>query len=266
MAQTKRDLDRLRYDPAGPKTQIHYDGDDRDSVPGFGVRVYPSGRLAFVVWYRTGSGRKRLHTIGRYGVLTVGQARELARKTLVEAQGGADPLAERRHAREGTTLADFADIYLQRHAKPHKKSWKGDEEKLRLYIVPALGSHKLEDITRSQVAALHNNIGRTHPTGANRVLALLLHMFNLAADWGFLEETARNPAKRIKKFREASRERWITPAELPRLVEAINAEESPYVRAAIHLYLYTGLRRSELLGLRWKDIDFERRELHLGET
>jgi integrase len=263
MALTKRDVDRLAYDPAGPGTQIHYDGDE---VPGFGVRVFPSGAKSFVVWYRTDSGRKRLHTLGKYGALTVQQGRDLARRTLMQAKTGADPMEARQKARRGETVKQLAEMYLERHAKRHKKTWKEDERRINKWIVPALGSRKVEDVRRSDVARLHGRIGKQAPYEANRVLALVAVMFAKAAEWGFLDETAPNPAARVQTFRERSRDRWVTPAELPALVEAINAEPSLYVRAAVKLYLLTGLRRNELLGLRWKDVDFERRELRLEDT
>ena len=47
----------------------------------------------------------------------------------------------------------------------------------------------------------------------------------------------------MQPYREKSRDRWVTPAELPKLVKAIEAEENPYIRAAFRLYLLTGLRR-----------------------
>lgn len=263
MGLTKRDLDRLTHDPAGPGQQIHYDGDD---LPGFGVRVFASGAKSFVVWYRTDSGRKRLHTVGRYGTLTLQQGRELARKALLQAKTGADPLEDRREARSGETVRDLGAVYLERHAKKRKKSWKEDARRLDKYINPALGSHRVADVRRADVAKLHNRIGDTTPYEANRVLALVRTMFNKGQEWGLLEEGAPNPAARIQTFRERSRDRWVTPSEMPALVEAINAEPSPYIRAAFRLYLLTGLRRSELLGLRWRDIDFDRSELRLEDT
>jgi integrase len=266
MALTKRDIDRLEHDPAGPATQIHYDGDDRQSVPGFGVRVFPSGAKSFVVWYRTTKGRKRLHTIGRFGAFTVEQARKEARRLIVEASTGADPIAERQDAREASTVAELADLYIERHAKPHKKTWKEDERRIEKHIKPALGARKVADVKRPDVSRLHNKIGTTAPYEANRVLALVAVMFTKAEEWGLVEEGTPNPAARVQTYKEHSRERWITPAELPALVAAIDAEPSEYVRAALKLYLVTGLRRNELLALRWKDVDLERREIRLGDT
>ena len=263
MALTKRDLDRLEYDPQGPTTQIVYDGSD---LPGFGVRVFPSGVKSFVVWYRTGKGKKRLHTVGKYGPFTIQQARDLARKALLEAKTGADPLEERREARRGDTVRDFASVYIERHAKKHKKSWRDDQRRLNTYVIPALGQRKLADVKRSDVARLHGNIGDTKPYEANRVLALLAVAFNKAAEWGYLPEEAPNPAVRVQRFREKSRDRWVKPNELPELLKAIEAEPNIYIRAAFKLYLLTGLRRSELLGLQWKDVDFTRKELRLEDT
>jgi integrase len=263
MALTKRDVDGLRYDPAGPATQIKYDGDE---LPGFGVRLFPSGVKSFVVWYRTETGRKRLQTLGKYGVLTLQQARDLARRTLMQAKTGADPMEDRRKARRGQTVRELADMYLERHAKKHKKSWKEDERRLNKWILSSLGTRKVEDVTRSDVARLHGRIGKNAPYEANRVLALIAVMFGKAQEWGLVEEGLSNPAARVQTFKERSRDRWVTPAELPALVEAIEAEPSPYTRAAFKLYLLTGLRRSELLGLKWSDVDLDRRELRLADT
>lgn len=263
MALTKREVDRLAWNPDGPKVQIHVAGEPA----GFGVRVYPTGRKAFVLRYRPpGALQPKLLTIGAYGTYTLQQARDRAEKALVSARDGSDPLEARQSARRGETVRDLARTYIARHAKPHKKTWDEDERRLARWVLPALGSRKVAEVKRSDLARLHGKIGERAPYEANRTLALLRVMFNKAAEWGLLDEAAPNPAARVQKFRERSRDRWVTPAELPALVEAIAAEPNPYIRAAVKLYLLTGLRRSELLGLRWKEIDLDRRELHLSDT
>ena len=263
MALTKRDIDRLAWNPDGPKIQLHADGE----IPGFWVRVYPTGKKAFVLRYRPeGAAQPKMLTVGAYRVLTLEQARKLARTELLKVKSGADPQAERRKARLASDVRGLADVYLERHAKARKKSWKEDERRLNKYVLPALGSRKIADVKRADVARLHTRIGDTKPYEANRVLALVAVMFNKAAEWGLLDEGAPNPAARVQPFKERSRDRWITPTELPKLVEAIEAEPNPYIQAAFRLYLLTGLRRNELLGLQWKDVDFERRELRLDDT
>ena len=263
MALTKRDVDRLAWNPAGPGIQLHADGE----IPGLSVRVYPTGRKAFVLRYRPiGAGQPKMLTLGPYGVLTLHQARDLARRALLETKTGGDPQEERRKARQASTVRELSELYLERHAKRRKKSWKVDERRLKGYILPVFGARKIADVKRADVARLHARIGDTKPYEANRVLALLRVIFNKAAEWGLLEETAPNPAARVQPFKERSRDRWVKPTELPALLEAIEEEPNPYVRAAFKLYLLTGLRRSELLGLCWKDVDFDRRELRLEDT
>jgi integrase len=264
MALTKTAIDRLEYDRDGPKMQIEYDGAE---IPGFGVRVHPTGRKTFVLTYRApGRPTPRRIVLGTYGQMTLDEARKEARKTLLEAKTGDDPLEARRKLREGDTVRDLARTYLERYAKREKKTWKEDERRLESYILPALGAKRIADVRRPDVARLHDRIGRRAPYEANRVLALLSVMFTKAQEFGLLEEGAANPAARVPKRREKSRDRWITREELPALVAAIDAEPSVYVRAAIKLYLLTGMRRGELLGLRWRDVDLERREIRLGDT
>lgn len=259
---TKRVVDAFSFDPANEsKRQALWD----TLTPGFGVRVFESGAKSFILTYRTG-GRLRQMTIGRYGDLTVDQARAKARELRTAIREGEDPLATAAMMREAPTLADLAKVYIQRHAKPHKKTWKEDQQKLDKHILPRLGKKKLEAITRADLSQLHHRIGRTAPGAANRVLALLSVMFNKAVEWGFLEDGKPNPATRIKRYSERSRDRWVKPEEMPLLVEAIDAEENVQIRAAIKLYLLTGLRRGELLGLRWRDVDFNLREIRLEDT
>lgn len=265
MAFTKRALDALRYDPKGPAQQILW-SDEKHDPPGFGLRVYPSGRKSFVLSYRTRAGRARILTLGGYGVLTLDEARAKARKELVRVSEGADPVAERKVERAASNVREFSDAWLEKHAKPHRRSWKEDKRRIDQRIVPALGHLALTDVKRSDVAALHAEIGKDTPVEANRVLELVRAMLNKAREWGLVPETSPNPAARVRRFPEQSRTRYVTPAELPRLWEAIGAEPNEHVRAAMRLYLLTGLRRRELLRARWADVDLEAREWRIPET
>ncbi len=261
MALTKRGIDRLNYDPDGPKQQIRFDSE----LPGFGVRVFPSGVKSFVIWYRS-RGQKRLMTIGRYGAMTLHQARERARRVIVDAGDGRDPLSERRDDRSGMSLGEFASVYLERHARPHKKTWREDERRLGTHLLSRWGGRRLDSIGRADVAKLHAAIGSEHRHEANRVLALVSIIFAKAIEWAHLPTGSINPASGIKQFREPSRDRWLGAAEVSRLLVAVEEEENPYHRAAFKLYLLVGCRRSELLSLRWGDIDLERCTLFIRET
>ncbi len=237
-------------------------------MPGFGCRVYPGGRKAFVLSYRVGD-RKRLPTIGTYGVLTLDQARGAARSELAKVETeGADPVATREQERQSETVRDLCTAYLDRYAKVHKKSWSEDERRINNRILPVWASLTAQAIKRADVAALHSKIGTKegHPYEANRVRELVAKMFELAHRWGFVPEDHRNPAQGIDDYKETKRDRWVTHDELPRLAQAINEEPNASARAALWLYLLTGARKSELLKAQWADVDWTRAELRLPDT
>ncbi len=260
MRLTKKATDGFQYEGDGKSRDVRWDS----AVPGFGVRIYPTGQKSFVLSYRI-QGRKRLLTIGRYGSLTLDQARNRARRHLAKIIDGRDPLADRKAEALGTTMADLCAVYLDRHAS-RKRSGHDDRRRIERYILPRWNKVKVESITRGEIADLHHKIGRRAPYEANRVLALIRKMLNCARQWGFISEMNVNPASGIPLHPEKSRDRWVTPQELPRLAKAIDEEPNIYASAALWLYLLTGVRKNELLSARWDDIDWDRKELRLRET
>ena len=258
---TKRLIDSFVYEGKDGSRDVRWD----DRMPGFGVRIYPSGVKSFVLSYRH-QGRKRLMALGRYGVLTLDMARDKARQALVDSNGGRDPLDQRAKRNHGETIADLAETYMERHAKVHKKTWLADQRAINKYILPAWATKKVQNLERSDVAKLHHDVGRTYPVTANRLLEVISKMCELARIWGFVDEGAMNPARGITRFKEHKRERYITPQELPKLAVAIDNESNLYARYAIWLFLLTGLRKSELLKSRWADVDWNREELTIQDT
>ena len=120
-------------------------------------------------------------------------------------------------------LADLTEQYLERHA-PRKRSGRDDRAMLTTHLA-VFRTRKLTDLNRNDVARLHAQVGETAPYRANRLVALLRKMFNLARDWGLY--SGENPATRIQMFREESRDRFVQPEELPRLFQAIAEEADP---------------------------------------
>ncbi|MBT3305938.1 MAG: site-specific integrase [Alphaproteobacteria bacterium] len=237
-----------------------------DTVPGLGVRIYPTGKKSFVLSYRA-AGRKRLMVLGRYGAdLTLDQARDKARKLRVKVREGEDPAEAKRREAQGQTFGDLIGAYIERHAKVHKRTWPADERRLRLHIPQTWLGRKANAIKREEVADLHNRFGLRAPYEANRLLEVLRKMFKLAKVWGFVDETDVNPAEGIQRFKERKRKRWVEPEELPRLVDAIDQEPNVYIRAAIWLFILSGVRRSELLEAKWEQVLWNRGQLRLPET
>ena len=260
MRLTKSKIDALKYAGKDGSRDVRWD----DAMPGFGLRINPSGRKTFVLSYRV-HGRKRLMTLGDYGTLTLEQARKKAMREKARILEGGDPLDLRHKNRQAQTIADLCDAYLTRHAV-RKKSGSWDERRIRQWLKPKWGSRQIRSLRRAEIAAEHARLGEALPYEANRRLALLRHMLNLARQWGMVDETLASPATAIPMHPERARERWLRADELPRLAEAIDQEQNTYIRSGLWLLLLTGMRKNEMLRAKWEHIDWDRSELRLGET
>ena len=240
-------------------------------VPGFGLRVWPSGKCVFIFQYRTKHRHTRRQVIGQYDTTRPEQARRIARQWAAEVQRGGDPGGERREARKAPTVADLAERYMAEHARVKKKprSVQSDETLLRLHILPALGTKKVAAVTRADIAKLHHAM-RDRPGAANRTLALFSKMFNLAERWD-LRPGGSNPCRHVDRYPERKLERFLSPAELARLGGVLAEAERgrtglPSVIAAIRLLLFTGARLSEILTLRWEYVEMEGECLRLPHS
>lgn len=221
-----------------------------DEVTGLVVKVYPTGSKTFFLNVRVGR-TVDMFKLGLWPDLNVAQVREKARKTRADLAMGKNPKAEKK---EGVTIGELFPVYMERHGN-EKKSGLKDRSHFERLLKP-WQNYKLSEITRSKVEALHRDIGKETPVQANRVLALLSTMFSKAIIWGYLK--TENPCRGVKKFREISRDRFLSGEELGRFFEALDLTENPAFKDFILLSLFTGARKSNVLSMRWKDIDLER--------
>ena len=143
------------------------------------------------------------------------------------------------------------------------------ETSLRRHVLPRLGSRRVAEVSRGDVAALHHAM-RATPYAANRMLGILSAMFTAAELWG-LRPDGSNPCRHVKRFREQPRERFLSDAEYRRLGVALREAEhegtvaAPAV-AAIRLLMLTGCRLSEIMTLRWEYVALEAAELRLPDS
>jgi integrase len=279
----------------GAKAIAYYD----DTLPGFGLRIRPSGVASWFVEYRPSTGgrgvSKKRMVIGTLATLSPEKARAEAEKLLASVKLGGDPAAARSEARRAETVNDILDDYVENHAKPHLKESSADL--LGIYfdkhIRPTLGKRKITVVTKADVARLHRTIGSTQPVTANRVIVALRAAFNYAIEHHALPAGTTNPATGIEPFDEKPRQRYLTAEELQRLGDAIREAETvgipwepdpakkikhapkpenrrakidQYAAAAIRLLLFTGCRLREILNLKWGEYDAGRGLLFLPDS
>lgn len=222
-----------------------------DDLRGFTVRVMPDGSKHFEVRYGGRRNRRRL-SIGHFGTLTIDEARQKARSILAEAELGHDPAADRDRERNMPTFAGWRKTYTGR-ITGRLKSAKWIDRFLGV-AEDKWASRRLDTITPGDVESVFQTIGETSKVSANRWAACVRACFEKAVLEGHLE---RNPAKGVAFFLETPRERTLTDAEMTALLEAVMLEQDVHARAGLRLLVESGCRLSEILTLKWDDVDLE---------
>lgn len=199
---------------------------------GFGVVAFKSGKKVFIAQYRL-HGRSHRTTIGNYGTLLLDDtkgpggkpifgARTLAGDILSAARKGDDPLKARRDAASVRTFGALSgDFMRSSHGlglKPRTRV--GYESLLALYIVPALGSIRLDELSPNHVGRLHVKLSDT-PRTANLCLSVISVIWNWGADELHEVKRDQNPARAIKRYKEQRKERFLSTGELARLGDAL---------------------------------------------
>ncbi|GHE45971.1 integrase [Camelimonas fluminis] len=235
-------------------------------VPGFLVKVTPTGRKTFMLAYVANNGQRRKPAIGRYGELTVDQARNIAQDWLAEVRRGVDPSAERDAARKALTVKELFDRFITDYSEDRNKpsTVKSNRGYGKRYIIPILGQLKVPDVTRADISHLMKKMSKS-PTNANRVLAAVRKMFNMAEVWG-LRPDGSNPCRHIPKFPERGKTRLIADGELRKLYEYLDRAEAeglehPFILLAVRLQFEFAARMSEILDMRWDWVDFDNRRV-----
>lgn len=262
---TKGAIDRMQ---AAPETDAFlWDSE----VPGFGVRMQPSGRKTYILRYRTLTKTQRKMTLGRCCDMPPERARELARKVFSDVAAGKDPATDRRDAREAPDMTELWDQYLKDYASVFKKpsSVTSDEGTWRRYVAPAIGKKKVADVTKTDVTRIISPLSN-RPASSNHVVALLGKMFNLAEDWGYRAQNT-NPCRRWKKAAIAERECILSVEQIGAvdraMDELIDEGKLPYSMAAlVRLWLLTGCRNSEIRLAERSWVDFSRKLLLLPDS
>ncbi|GAG99626.1 unnamed protein product, partial [marine sediment metagenome] len=146
------------------------------------------------------------------------------------------------------------EFWFEHHSKRHKKTWREDRRKFNNDLGP-LHNRKLRDLTKDDIRRLHSRWAKTKgEVTANRLLSLVKAVINFAVKEG--KYTGADPAVHVSKFKESSRQRYVTRGEMASLLAAID-EEASLFRDYFLVLLCTGARRSNVATMRWSDVDLD---------
>ena len=238
------------------------------------MKVLPSGARKYLVKYRVhGGGRaaaQRWIALGAHGSITCDQARSMAQQILASVARGEDPQADKFTRRNAPTLHSAWDRFetdlLSRRKAPTQREYSSQWLNI---IRPYLGGSLIDDISRADVDRLHKSLAKT-PYRANRVLALLSKLLNLAEGWDWRPQ-GTNPCRFVERYPEKARERYLGADELNalgRVLREMVSERQIEASAAnaIKLLLMTGARLNELLTAKWAWLKLDLKLLSLPDS
>jgi integrase len=232
-----------------------------------GLRISPTGLKTWVFMYRH-EGRPRMLSLGNFPAVSVEAAHAAAAKAALAHAHGEDPAApaveSKRSARAMPTVQELADDYLERYARPFKRSADRDEALLRRNVLPKLGAKKASAIRRTDIVALLDDvITRGALTQTNRTHSVLSKMFNWAVERGIVEVSPVAGYKAPVK-ESSGRERCLSDDELRVFLTKLDtAAVAPVTRLALRFALLTAARPGEVTGAPWSEIDEKEAIWHL---
>jgi integrase len=233
--------------PITGKTYRVFDG----GVPGFAVKITKAGFKTAVFVYSTG-GHQREMRIGSPPVWTIHRARKEAQRLRGLVDIGEDPQGDRVADRTAPDVRALIDRYVEDHLGKLRPSSIREYSSLLTIIKDKIGSKKVAAVEFQDIEKMHRDMSRTAGHRANRLIAVLSRLFNLAIKWGWLE---RNPCKGIEKNHEEGRERFLTESELSALLSALDDHQDTQAANIIRLLILTGARKSEVLSAAWDMFD-----------
>jgi integrase len=266
-----------------------------DDLPGFGLRVFASGKCSYVIQYRS-AGRSRRYTIGLHGVWTPELARKEAKIQLGRVAQGDNPAEERQLDHKSITVKELCDLYLNdlkaglilgKGGRPKKPTTiVTDTGRIHRHIIPLIGTRRVKDLVKADVNKVLKEImvGKTRVSvktkklrgkaivrggagTATRTVGLLGGILTYAVETGIIEI---NPAHGIRKPKDNVRNRRLTEAEYRTLGDILrNAAKNEKYQMTIEIIrqiALTGCRRTEMITLRWEETDTDASCLRLIDS
>lgn len=235
-------------------------------VPGFLCKVTPAGSKVFMVQYRTNAGLKRKPSIGRFGELSVEQARMIASDLMAEVRRGKDPSAQKAADRTAPTVVELCARFITDYSMMRNKpaSVASYQRQINMKVIPHMGQVKIKDVTREHIVDFMKK-NMHAPIQANRVMSCLSKMFNMAEVWGYRPDGS-NPCRHVPKNAERGKTRLITDDQVIKIYQYLDraqaeALEHPSLLLAIRLQFAFAARMSEITQLEWSWVDLKSRRV-----
>lgn len=255
-----------------------------DELPGFGLRVFTSGKRSYLIQYRA-AGRTRRFTIGLHGIWTAETARQEAKVQLGRVAKGENPSEERQLDHQAITVKELCALYvadlnagliLGKGGRPKKPSTiVTDAGRIERHIIPLIGTRRVKDLVKADINKVLKDImaGKTRVSvktkklrgkaivrggagTATRTVGLLGGILTYAVEAGIID---RNPAHGLKKPKDNVRNRRLTEAEYHILGDILRnaAETEKYAMTVdiIRQIAMTGCRRTEMIRLMRTEVD-----------
>ena len=227
---------------------------------GFGIRISPHGRKSWVFMYWFEGMQKRM-TFGVYPEMTLEKAHSAhakAREQLINKIDPSELLIQTNIAHRGSpTVSQLVNEYIEKWAKPRKRTWEEDARMLSKDVIPNLGKRKAKDIKRRDIVLLIDEIvDRGSPITANRTLRIIKKMFSFAVKRGVLDAS---PCMEIDPpAKENQRERVLTEEEIKIFWFGLDkAKMSDATKLVLRLLLITAQRKGEVSQAEWSEIDLK---------
>lgn len=227
------------------------------------VLIVSNGGVKSFYLYAKINGKPVRVQLGKSPEMTIEQARKAATHNRSMINNGLNPNDEKKKRKSELTFGELFEQYMERYSKKEKRSWQYDEREVNKYL-PHWLKRKVSSISNSDVRELHEKMGAENGIyQANRILERIRAIYNKGIEWGL---DIANPTQGIKKYKEQSRDRFLQSDELPHFWQALTEEGNEVARDYLMISLFTGARKSNVLAMRWEEINFSRKEWRIPQT
>jgi integrase len=221
---------------------------------GLYIIISPKGMRKWQLAFRWKKEQKWID-LGKYPAVSIEEARKRAREKQYLVDRGINPLEVIAEEESKLTVGQLADEYIDKWAKPRKRSWKEDERILRVDVLPYWKDRNAEDIKKGDVVELLQRVyDRGAPIASNNTLRLIRKMYNFAVERDLLEYSPINGVKQLAKNR--SRDRVLSDDEIREFWFGLDKSDMyDKLKIALKLLLLTAQRPGEVAKMQRSEID-----------